>query len=232
MDIDLRYIEKGSGDILVLLHGNGESSLYFKNQIEYFSKIFRVIAIDTRGHGKSPRGKAPFTIRRFAADLYEFFMQKGIDKANILGFSDGANIALEFALRHSECVEKLILCGANLYPSGLCLWLRAFNRISYAVLSFLCLFSPKFIKKRSLLRLMVKEPDIDPEALKSLNMPSLVMAGSRDVIREDHTRLIADSLANARLCILPGPHSLAAKSPEAFNRVTADFLLMQQDDGR
>ena len=74
MDIELFYEQKGNGFPLVLLHGNGEDHSYFVNQIDYFSKKYRVIAIDTRGHGKSPRGNGVFSISRFANDLYEFFL--------------------------------------------------------------------------------------------------------------------------------------------------------------
>ena len=71
MDVKLNYIEKGRGDVLILLHGNGEDCSYFEHQIDYFSEFYRVIAIDTRGHGKSGRGDKPFTIRQFAEDLYD-----------------------------------------------------------------------------------------------------------------------------------------------------------------
>ena len=61
--------EAGSGEALVLLHGNGENSSYFEYQIPYFSQHYHVIAVDTRGHGKSPRGTKPFTLIQFAKDL-------------------------------------------------------------------------------------------------------------------------------------------------------------------
>lgn len=93
MDISLNYIEKDSGEYLILLHVNGEDLTYFNSQIEYFSKYYRVIALDTRGHGKSPRGNMPFTIEQFASDLKQFMEQKQLSKAHILGFSDVANIA-------------------------------------------------------------------------------------------------------------------------------------------
>ena len=78
MDIALSYLEKGSGQPLILLHGNGGSSKYFKKQIDYFSGDYRVIAIDTRGHGKSPRGEKPFTIEQFAQYLKDFMSEKKI----------------------------------------------------------------------------------------------------------------------------------------------------------
>ena len=65
MSISLFYIEQGSGEPLILLHGNGENGAYFSNQISFFSKRYRVIVPDTRGHGQSPRGTAPFTLAQF-----------------------------------------------------------------------------------------------------------------------------------------------------------------------
>ena len=111
--------EKGDGFPLILLHGNGEDHTYFKDQIRFFSEKYRVIAIDTRGHGQSPRGDGEFSLSRFADDLYDFMIERKIEKAHLLGFSDGGNIALLFALAHPERVCKLILNGANLDPSGL-----------------------------------------------------------------------------------------------------------------
>ena len=72
MDIEHHYIEQGAGFPLILLHGNGEDLSYFEHQMEPFARHFRVIAVDTRGHGQTPRGEAPFTIRQFADDLLAF----------------------------------------------------------------------------------------------------------------------------------------------------------------
>ena len=117
-DISLHFVEQGRGKPLILLHGNGEDGSYFKHQINCFSANYRVIAIDTRGHGQSPRGEKPFTIVQFADDLQDFMDENGIDQAILLGFSDGGNIALTFALKYPKRVEMLILNGANLFPSG------------------------------------------------------------------------------------------------------------------
>lgn len=108
MDITLYYQEKGDKEPFILLHGNGEDDSYFKNQIDYFSNGYRVIALDTRGHGKSPRGAAPFTIEQFSHDLYEFMAGIEISNAVILGFSDGANIAMKFAIKYPDKVKVLI----------------------------------------------------------------------------------------------------------------------------
>ena len=117
-DISLHYTAQGAGPPLLLLHGNGEDGSYLAHQIDFFSSTRAVYAIDTRGHGQSPRGDAPFTIAQFALDLLDFMNAHALDRADLLGFSDGGNTALTFALDHPERVRRLILNGANLDPSG------------------------------------------------------------------------------------------------------------------
>ena len=118
MDIQHFFIEKGQGEPLLLLHGNGDNCGYFKGQIDEFAKYYHVFAIDTRGHGQTPRGNMPFTISQFADDLSLFMDSISIQKAHILGFSDGGNIALVFVLKYPEKVDRLILNGANINPGG------------------------------------------------------------------------------------------------------------------
>ena len=219
MDIKLHYLEKGVGFPLILLHGNGEDHTYFTHQIEYFSKTRRVIAIDTRGHGQSPKGTAPFTIRQFANDLYAFMDKHNIEKADILGFSDGGNIALTFALQHRDRVNKLILNGANLFPQGV----KASVQIPVVSGYYLAkLFGNK--EKAKLLGLMVNEPNFSPDELQALHIPTLVIAGDRDMIKTSHTKLIAASIPNSTLCILPGDHFIANNRTKIFNSIADKFL--------
>ena len=222
MDIELFYTKTGSDPTLLLLHGNGEDGTYFVHQVEEFSRDFTVYAIDTRGHGKSPRGTAPFTISQFADDLLAFMDRQGLKQADILGFSDGGNIALTFALRHPDRVRRLILNGANLDPKGVKPLVQLPIVLGY---HFASLFkSPKARAKAELLGLMVGEPHIDPAELKKLTMPVLVIAGTNDMIRERHTRLIAASIPHARLVLVPGDHFIASKAPAAFNRAVRTFF--------
>ena len=109
MEITLYHADTGSGKPLILLHGNGEDGSYFDCQKDALARHFRVIALDTRGHGRSPRGTAPFTISQFAEDLRCFMDHQGIARASLLGFSDGGNIALTFALRYPERVDRLVV---------------------------------------------------------------------------------------------------------------------------
>ena len=223
-DIRLNYVERGAGDALILLHGNGESLDYFAGQIGFFARFYRVIALDTRGHGASPRGSAPFTIRQFAEDLRAFMDERGIDSAHILGFSDGGNIALGFALKYPQRVRKLILNGANLDPWGVKLHVQLPVVLGYHITRLFAGKRSEARQKMELLGLMVNEPHYAPRDLQRLQMPTLVIAGDRDMIRERHTRRIAQSLPNGRLVLLKGNHFVANQNPQAFNRAVEAFL--------
>lgn len=223
-DIQLHFKEQGEGQTLILLHGNGENCDYFEHQIQYFSNQYHLFAIDTRGHGQSPRGEQPFTIKQFAEDLHNFMDEKGIDKAILLGFSDGGNIALTFGLKYPERIDKLILNGANLFPSGVKPLYQWPIEIGYRIAKLFSKKSEQAKHNAELLGLMVKEPHIDPTDLARLTMPVLVIAGTKDMIKEFHTKLIYKSLPNAQLNIIEGDHFVANKNADAFNKVVDAFL--------
>lgn len=225
MDINHYYIEKGTGFPLILLHGNGEDCGYFVHQMEPFAKHFRVIAIDTRGHGQTPRGEASFSIRQFAEDLLDFMNLHQIEKAHILGFSDGGNIAMVLALMHPERVEKLILNGANLNASGVKRKVQIPIEIGYRIAKLFATKSPAAQKNAEMLGLMVNDPNVKAEELSCIQNPTLVIAGEKDMIKDSHTRLIAKSIPGAMLSIIPGNHFIANKNPDTFNEVVLRFLL-------
>ena len=224
IDIKHHIVEAGTGDPLILLHGNGEDAGYFVHQMGPFSRHFRVIALDTRGHGQTPRGDAPFTIRQFADDLLGFMDAQGIGKADILGFSDGGNIAMVFAMRYPERVNRLILDGANLDASGVKRSIQIPIEIGYRLARLFAKRSPGALKNAEMLGLMVNDPDVKPEELERIQAPTLVMAGDKDMIKESHTRLIASRIPGARLKIIPGDHFIANRQPDAFNEAVLSFL--------
>ena len=223
-DIHLHYTRQGSGPPLLLLHGNGEDGGCFVHQTEYFSRHYTVYALDTRGHGQSPRGAGPFTMARFAQDLLDFMDEQKLERAHLLGFSDGGNIALTFALLHPERVDRLVLNGANLDPGGVKPVIQIPIVLGYRLASLFAGRSPEARLHAEILGLMVNEPRIPPEALKELRLPVLVIAGTRDMIREAHTRMIAGALPDSRLVLIPGDHFIAARNPEAFNQAVEAFL--------
>lgn len=108
----LYYEDKGSGDALVFLHGAAWDMRQWKRQVEYFSKMYRVITLDARGHGKStlPLGKVSPDV--FWQDVYALIKYLNIEKAIICGLSMGGHTAIQLAIHAPQCVDKLILIGA------------------------------------------------------------------------------------------------------------------------
>lgn len=224
MDIQLFYREYGSGEPMILLHGNGSSGAYFKHQIPAFSEQYRMILPDTRGHGNSPRGTAEFTIRQFAEDLNTFLIRLGLEKIILLGFSDGANIAMQFAVRYQEKLRLLILDGGNLDPTGVKRRHQAPIEAEYSAMQLIAEPTEEERKRIGLLELQVHDPNISPAELKTVTVPTLVMAGTEDIIKTSHTKRIASLLPNAELTILNGGHCVAREEPTAFNTAVQQFL--------
>lgn len=218
------YIEKGEGEVLIMLHGNGLDSSYFYHQIEYFSSKYRVIAVDSRGHGRTPRGDKPLSILQFSEDLKVFMDMHDIKKANILGFSDGANVAIRFAIDYPECVEKLILNGANIKYRAL----RFTVRLGIELLELLnATFSVNLEKRRlraERLQLMKNEPVISADELDDIKSETLVIVGTFDLMYGRHTRFIAEQIPNSKLEFVPGKHTVARWNYKLFNKVVSDFL--------
>lgn len=224
MDIKLNFIDVGKGTPLILLHGNGECLEYFINQIEYFKDQYRVIALDNRGNGKSERGTKAYTIEQFVLDLNDFMDEMAIPSALILGFSDGGNIALKFALSHPNKVSKLILNGANLNPRGVKKSVQIPIILGYYLTKFFKIFSKGALKNHENLRLMVKEPNIKLEELHKLDIETLIIVGNKDMIKDKHTNLIHNTIPNSTLVALKGNHFIANKKPEEFNHAVEYFL--------
>ncbi|MBQ0072275.1 MAG: alpha/beta hydrolase, partial [Spirochaetales bacterium] len=135
-----------------------------------------------------------------------------------------ANIAMRFAVLFPEKVEKLVLDGGNMIPNGMKLLVLVEVLLGYFLCGILRRFHPKAKKGVELFRLMVEDPNLTDEELRSITAPSLVMAGDKDMIRESHTRKIASLIPRSELVILKGSHFVAHENPSEFNRCVLGFL--------
>ena len=220
--ISLAYKKAGEGKPLILLHGNGGSSADFALQTNYFSGFREVISVDTRGHGNSPRGDVPMSFPQFAKDILAFLDEQEIEKADIIGFSDGANTAILFAAENPKRVGKLILCGACVSPKAVKRSVQIPIEIGYWIASRFK--NPKAKKNAEILGLMVNDFGISEEHLRQIQAETLVLAGTGDMIKESHTRMIAETIPQAKLMFLEGDHFLPMKRANAFNRAVEAFL--------
>ena len=210
---------------IVWLHGNGEDLHLFDRQIEYFSKDYKMVAMDTRGHGQSTRGTAPFTFYTFAADLIAVLDALHIKKAHIVGFSDGAITALHTALMAPERVASMVLIGANYHTGGLRWKPRILILFTYIGLSLASLFSAKKRKRREIWGLMVHQPNLSIGALSKIDIPTLVMTGQNDLVSQRHNDEMSRAIAGSQRVIIPdGNHFWMSKRPDELYRHLTPFL--------
>lgn len=220
----LYYRSYGDGVPLIMLHGNMQSAKLFHKQLVFFTDTCRVITIDSRGHGKSSHGKKRLSINLMAEDIITVMNELGIEKAAFIGFSDGANIALKIACHHPHNVLAMILIGANTKADGLKSFIRIPAKIGYAFLRCIsfCSFFNRMAQKLSLI---VNSPNISQDHLDAISIPSLFIAGSRDVIKEEHTKHIAEQVSSSKLYIVKdGGHNLLKQKPDEINEVMKKFL--------
>ena len=216
----------GVGDTLLLLHGNGEDHQIFEHQLSHFSKDFQVIALDTRGHGRSDHGKGVLTFQKIAQDILAVLRYFNLSTVNIMGFSDGGNLALYFGSHYPEKVTKLIVVGSNYKVNGLKKDSLAEVKRDYVLLTILGSFHLKAARKRQIIDLMWHQLDLSSADLTTIEAPTLIVAGEDDVIEESHTRKIHEMITNSELVIVPkASHFLMVEKYEEFNQFATAFLL-------
>lgn len=189
-EVQLYYEKSGRGRPLVLVHGNGEDHSIFNEAVALLRERFTCYALDSRGHGRSSRD-LPLHYRAMAADVCAFLEALELRDVLFYGFSDGGIVGL-LAAGMTERITGLAVSGANLSPRGV----KESLRLRIAL--------ENLLRPNPLLQLMLREPDISDEELRSIRAKTLVLAGSGDLIRERETRHIAETVPGASLRILPG----------------------------
>ncbi|MFP3593349.1 alpha/beta fold hydrolase [Chryseobacterium sp. SIMBA_038] len=221
---DLYYEIYGEGEPLVLLHGNSGSIQEFYQQIPELSKYYKVIAVDTRGQGKSTdSSKTDFTYKIFADDVKALVDELGLKKVNIVGWSDGGNSGLEFALKYPDHLKKLVTIGANVFPEGVDS--RLLHNMKTQLQVFQAENDPAKFNEIRLLKIMLKEPNITKNSLNKIQNSVFIIAGENDVIKKEHTEFIAKQLPNSELKIYKNAtHFIPLENPEELNADILEFL--------
>jgi pimeloyl-ACP methyl ester carboxylesterase len=229
-DTRFYYETYGSGEPLLLIHGNGESIGSFKGQIGVFSKRYHVIAMDSRGQGKSQPGDAVLTYEQMAEDSNAFLEHLNLSHVKAVGWSDGGIIGLLLTLRHPDKVSMLAIMGANLQPDGAYPWavdgiVRTRDKVAAALAHAAEPKRQQLQLELKLLDLLGNQPHIPTADLSKIQIPTLVMAGDRDVIRDEHTLTIFHALPKSQLAIFPGAtHMIPEEDPVRFNRTVLEFF--------
>ncbi len=187
--IDIWYEKTGDGPPILLLHGNGESHNIFRVLANQLKDRYTVYALDSRDHGQS--GKTPeLHYDLMAEDTAQFIIALKLERPLLFGFSDGGILGLLLASKYPDLLSRMVISGASLNPgSTRCCWDVLF-RIIY------------FFSRSRKFKLMLTEPHITAEQLQKIKIPVLVLAGEKDIIKEEDTRFIAGNIPGALLKIL------------------------------
>ncbi len=228
--IEVYYEVYGEGDPMVLIHGSGQSIEAMEHQVAFFADKYQVIVADSRAHGKSGLGEGPLNYRQMASDMAALLNHLGVEKTRLVGWSDGGIIGLLLAIQYPQTIAKLAIMGANLQPDTSAVypwaveWVASQSRQIDQMLAAGDTSQNWALLKQhfSLLR---EQPNISLEELGTISIPALVMAGDRDIIREEHTLKIYQNLQKAHLAIFPGEtHFTPATNPQLFNSTVDKFM--------
>jgi pimeloyl-ACP methyl ester carboxylesterase len=231
--ISLYYAVIGHGPPVVLLHGGLANSDYWGNQVKALAPHHRVILMDSRGHGRSTRDARPYGYDLMADDVVGLLDTLHVAKADVVGWSDGAIIGLDLAMRYPDRVGKVFSFAANTVTSGVQedveknpTFARYIERAGqeYVRLSATPKQYDAFVAQIS--RMWETQPNWTDAQLRSIKAPVWVVDGDHDeAIKRAHTEYIAATIPGAGLLILPNvSHFAFLQDPVLFNAALLDFL--------
>ena len=230
----LFYAQFGHGEPVLLLHGGLGSSNYWGHQIEILAKTHMVVAIDTRGHGRSPVTSGAFSYYLFADDVIALIEFLHLPKVSIVGWSDGAVTGLLMAMRKPELVARLFAFGANISLDGMKAGggrtpvFAAYSSRCKAEYRTLSPDPDKWSKLVDGLRAMWRsELHITKRKLAAIKCPTTICVGQYDeIMRLEHAQEIARAIPGARFVLQPGvSHFAMLQNPQQFNEALSDFLI-------
>ena len=246
--LNIYYEIHGVGQPLVLLHGAFSAiGTSFGNVLPELAKTRRVIAFEMQAHGRTADIDRPLSMEQMADDTVAALQQLGIENADFFGFSMGAGVALQVAIRHPEMVRKLVLASVTYKHDGVhpglmegltemqpeimygSPWHEEYARIAPRPEDFATLFAKKTQMDREV-------QDLPAEAIEALDAPTLLIIGDSDIVRPEHAvemfRLLGGGvmgdlagLPKSRLAVLPGTtHATLVERGDWLASMIGEFL--------
>jgi pimeloyl-ACP methyl ester carboxylesterase len=230
------YTVYGKGDPVVLLHGGLGNSAHFGFQLPALREKFQVIAIDSRGQGRSTKGKAAITYDQMATDVIAVLDKLAIKRASVVGWSDGGEVALKLGIGFAERVERLFVFGANYDANGS--KSRSGPSPTFSAYSAKCRSDYERLSKSgvpynelvdALLPLWRGPTGITKDQLRGIKAPVLMADGDHDeVIVLDQIEEMSKLIPNAKLKVFQdASHFALWQDPESFNAAMVEFLTAQ-----
>lgn len=229
--VKLYFAVYGTGEPLLLLHGGAGNADHWANQVAAFAEKYQVIVVDSRGHGRSTRDAKPITYEQMADDVIALMDQLKLERAALVGWSDGGATAIDLAIRYPERVSKLVAFATNYDLKGT----QKGGGPTFSAYFAMCAadyakLSPTPGDYKGLqvaLRPMWRtSPNYTSAQLASIKAPTLVLDGDHDeIIRQEHVKDLSRLISGARLVLIPdSSHFAMFQQPAAFNRAVLEFL--------
>ncbi|CAB3792299.1 alpha/beta fold hydrolase [Pararobbsia alpina] len=227
------YTAYGSGAPVILLHGGlGHSGNWGYQVPELVGSGHRVVLIDSRGHGRSTRDSKPYMYELMASDVLAVMDALQLERAAIVGWSDGACTALILGMKSPKRIAGVFYFGCNMDPTGTKAFVatpvidRCFNRHAqdYAELSATPDDFDAFVGAVS--EMMKTQPNYSARDLAEIRAPvAIVQSEFDEFIKPEHAEYLARSIPGAELILLPGvSHFAPLQRPAQFNRAIHAFL--------
>jgi pimeloyl-ACP methyl ester carboxylesterase len=231
--ISIHYAVYGHGSPVIFLHGGLANADYWGKQIPAVAPHHTIIVMDSRGHGRSTRDTRPYGYDLMADDVIALFDFLKIQKADVVGWSDGGILGLDLAIRHKDRVGKVFAFAANTVTAGVIdgveknpTFAAYIERAGHEYEKRSA--TPKqydaFVEQIS--KMWASEPNWTDAQLKAIDTPVLVVDGDHDeAIKREHTEYIAATIPHAGLLILPNvSHFAFLQDPAQFNFAILHFL--------
>jgi pimeloyl-ACP methyl ester carboxylesterase len=234
---------------LVLLHGGGSTiEVTFSKVLPVFASSRRVIAVEEQGHGRTSDRDAPVTFESSADDVAALLRYLKVERADIFGFSNGASVALQVAIRHPQLVRKLVFASSITKREGAHpqLWefmkQADFSNMPQPLKDAFLRVNPdvqqlKTMHDKDAARMQNFE-DVPDDMIRSVGAPTLIVLGDQDIVKPEHAVELTRLISGARLLILPGGHGdylgemvmtqTSTRYPELTARLIEEFLDSQQ----
>jgi pimeloyl-ACP methyl ester carboxylesterase len=232
----IHYVSYGQGEPILLLHGGLSNKLSWFSQIPWLvSSGRRVILIDTRGHGYSTKGHSKLSYQIFTEDTLQVLDKLGIQRTDVVGWSDGGIIALLLGLEAPQRIGKIIAISANFHPSGV---LPETDSTPSVAEHFLLKPITDWVRgiwsgageqhpslEAEIKTLWRTEPQLGQTDLQAITAPTMVVVGENDIIDLKHSNDLARLLANGRIEVIIGAgHAAPVTHAQQINQLIASFL--------
>jgi len=216
--IEMYYEVYGDGTVpLVLIHGGGSTiETVFSNILHFFTPEHKVIAVELQAHGRTNDRDQSESFQQDADDVAVLLKHLGVEKANILGFSDGGCTTLQIAIRNPQLINKIIVVSSNYSRAGMIDgFFEGMGKATFADMPQP--LKEGFLKvnndESKLLNMFNKDrarriafEDFNEDDLKAITVPTLLMVADKDVIKTEEVLRLSHLIPNAQLVVLPGYH--------------------------